>query len=508
MLVEAEEFTLFEHYRAGQKNCINNRRYLEASNTMAANLQEQLGSLAPSAWVGLCCSNDPYWYAALFAIMKSGYRVVLINPTSGPDAVRQIVADAGITGVVCDPGFGPLGVAGVTLADLLVPTTSAPNVCWADKLAICTTGTTSASKVVVYDAWAMTDQVKAFSAQFALEGGNAGFLALLDDGPLRGRRLLAMLPFCHIFGFIYLMAFALHGCTLVMPHAPTIQGAIEAIKQNQVFLMPYTPILWKKILNVCVSRYGEVTRDNMTKLLGPQFKALGSGGASLEAEIRKAYLDAGIYCMVGIGSTETGVITTDFPTAGSLESLGPALAGSTIELAILLPNGSLAKSGRGELLVYRDELFCSLLVNGQEEPWERFAGRYFRTGDIVDYADNGLLYFAGRAKNLIVGNTGENISIEELERHFAALGLTGDKYCIIELDDRAALAVYYQVQDGGKDAIVEAARRANAELPTYKKVARAVFTNDPLPLTAKGEIDRRAVAKACARSQDMRVLVH
>ena len=502
-----DEFMIF--YENGAPRTIGTADYQRAIDQAAANLQARTASVAPGSWVGVCLPNSPWWYAVVFAVLKSGFNVMLVNPATPAETLDGYVRDASMAALIHEASATPdrTGAAPitVTLDELLAPTDAQPRSTWARRLAFCTSGSTGANKVVLYTDEAVAGQVQNIAAHFVPGTGNPRFLACLENESVEGLRDLVLLPMSHIYGFQFHLAFALDGYTLVFPKNPAVSGYIDTMREQGVFFTAFTPLLWKTIANICTSRYGALTAESLAQLVGPQFKVSSCGGAKLDNALRKAYLDAGVFSIVGHGMTEAGIICMDFPQEGSLETEGTLCTDAQIELRLLGSDGVLREEGEGELVVWRPHMMDAYLVNGHEEPWERWDGRWFRTGDIFRY-ENGFFTFVGRAKHVIVTETGENISAEELERHVAFLAGAADHYCVIELDGRPVLLVD-GVAPEARETTTASLRTANAELPIYKKIARVVYAPQPLPLTAKGDVKRFALDLDAVRSWPSTVLV-
>ncbi len=113
---------------------------------------------------------------------------------------------------------------------------------------------------------------------------------------------------------------------------------------------------------------------------------------------------------------------------------------------------------------------------------------WFHTGDLVRVDEDGYYYITGRKKNLIILDSGENISPEELE---GLLGKNADiKECLVKEKGNKICAVIYA--DGDKqEAIRQYITETNRTLPLYKRITAVEFTAEPLPRNATGKIERK-----------------
>lgn len=144
-------------------------------------------------------------------------------------------------------------------------------------------------------------------------------------------------------------------------------------------------------------------------------------GAGVEPELHEPFEKRFGFPLVEVwGMTETGRIFTDNhePRQINTRAFGRPLPG--LEAMVADDQGREVPRGQeGELLVRhsaatpRHGFFSGYLKNEQatEEAW---AGGWFHTGDVVRQAEDGMLYFVDRKKN-IIRRSGENIAAAEIE---------------------------------------------------------------------------------------------
>lgn len=144
-------------------------------------------------------------------------------------------------------------------------------------------------------------------------------------------------------------------------------------------------------------------------------------GAGVEPQLHKPFEDRFGFPLVEVwGMTETGRIFADChePRQIDTRAFGRPLPG--FEAMVADGEGREVPRGQeGELLVRhsaadpRHGFFSGYLKNeaATEESWR---GGWFHTGDVVRMADDGMLYFVDRMKN-IIRRSGENIAAAEIE---------------------------------------------------------------------------------------------
>ena len=113
---------------------------------------------------------------------------------------------------------------------------------------------------------------------------------------------------------------------------------------------------------------------------------------------------------------------------------------------------------------------------------------WLHTGDLARVDEEGYYYMTGRKKNLIILDSGENISPEELE------GIVGKceavKECVVkEMGKKIGVVVYCDEdkQQQVRDFITE----ANRTLPLYKRMSAVEFSTEPLPRNGAGKLLRQ-----------------
>jgi carnitine-CoA ligase len=122
-----------------------------------------------------------------------------------------------------------------------------------------------------------------------------------------------------------------------------------------------------------------------------------------------------------------------------------------------------------------------------------FNDGWFRTGDLARITDDGLIYYAGRAKD-IIRRSGENISALEVEE--AILQLPGVQLaaCIAVADEvRGEEIKAYVVPKQGEELDLDAGVASLRARLAYFKVPRYWAIRDELPLTASAKVHKAAL---------------
>ena len=113
---------------------------------------------------------------------------------------------------------------------------------------------------------------------------------------------------------------------------------------------------------------------------------------------------------------------------------------------------------------------------------------WLHSGDLARVDEDGFYYITGRRKNLIILDSGENVSPEELEK---LLGKCTDiKECVVKEMGKKIGTVICCEPD--KEQTVRAfVTELNRTLPLYKRISAVECTAEPLPRNAMGKLLRK-----------------
>ncbi len=193
--------------------------------------------------------------------------------------------------------------------------------------------------------------------------------------------------------------------------------------------------------------------------LGWKFWAFISGGAALSQQAETFWNRLGYAVIQGYGMTETtSLISLNHPFHSARGSIGKVFPGMEVRV-----------DDKGELLVRGENVATAYRHNGQTLSVAEADG-WFRTGDIAETDESGLLYFKGRRKNVIVTAAGMNVYPEDLEKALRAQ--SGVRDCVVvglEKDGNAEPCAVLVLNGSATNpaAVVEAANQSLAE---YQKM--------------------------------------
>ena len=377
-----------------------------------------------------------------------------------------------------------------------------------------TSGTTSMSKAVELSHKNIVSNLMDISATIKLDEYDV---------------MLSFLPLHHTFestvGFLYPIS---KGAKIAF--CTGIRHIAENIKEYKITAMISVPALFEGIykqLKKAIQKQGKwktvqmgiklsnilrkIGIDLRSKIfheiheqLGEDLRLLVAGGASLDPEIEKFFIDLGFCMYQGYGLTETSpVIAAEDDKYTRLGSIGKAFP--SVEAKIFEPN----EEGIGELIVKAPSVMLGY-YNNEEATKEAIDEQgWFHTGDLAKIDKDGFIFITGRKKYVIVLQNGKNIYPEELEtlvnkiegikESFVYGRPEGNDYkiCAKIVYDKELIKEIYNVTDEKdiKDIIWKEVKKINKEMPAYKYIRDIMVTDKELIKTTTQKIKRHEEMK-------------
>ena len=480
--------------------------------------------------VAISLDSCKEWFPLFWGLTRSGHDTLLLDPSFSDAKTASMMAQCGCNIIV---GKKKRNLTVGTVQVLLDELTSLPDspepgsTCtpvWAKDIALCTSGTTSDSNIFVYNEETICE-IALFSRKVYEEN------RLLIDNSLF--RTLAFLPFHHVLGFagVFIWSSFLGYITVYLKdRAPqTIVQTVKRCKVSQIVTVPLLANSLTKtfyanlasqnfavrgIVNALISysiflqtlfpRYGHSAAGRLfhamrKKMLGTHIKSIVLGGSHADPEALRLLNAMGYFTVCGFGMTETAI--TSFETSWTLAnrllgSIGAPMAGTQYRVK--------GGGNSGELQIKGPGLHDGRFVDGKMLPPMTDAEGWMDTGDVVRINRAARQYFIeGRIKDVIIGESGENVYPDELEDMFsrlegvtqlAVLGLpkTVGRYediaLLVNAGQKSADAAYL-------DALARAVASINAGLPVYKKVRRLLVTGTTLPAANGFKVKKQELKK-------------
>ena len=333
-----------------------------------------------------------------------------------------------------------------------------------------------------------------------------GFVPLV---PLRARqRLLSILPLSHVFerGTGHFGAYLL-GLEVAYAERPdTLLRDMAASHPDIVVAVPRVfQLLYGRVRRGIEERTGllgrflrrgagleserppaprwqrAITRRllvrNLRKKLGGRLCFFVSGGAPLDAEIARFFIDLGLPIVEGYGMTEASPVIA----ANPLAAIRPGTVGR------FLPNLEGRVAADGEIQVRGPSVMQGYWNNESATRETLMEDGWLHTGDVGSLDHDGYLSISDRKKELIVNSAGENIPPQKIERRLMAQALIEQA---VVFGDRMPylMALIFPNQE-----LLQKQIGADAEVATTRKVIRATISAALTDLPAHEQVRRFAL---------------
>ena len=277
-----------------------------------------------------------------------------------------------------------------------------------------------------------------------------------------------LVPMFHLSGFICYFVYGIQGWTLNLCADPRDMRRDMSMMHSDAMSTP--PVLVEMI-------YNEIRRGNQEKLNG--LWNLSCSSAILDPQILRYLVEHGIYINQCYSMTElAGYGLLNVAQEGEhLRALGKPDGFCEVKLD---ETGEICVRGGAVMLgYYKDPEATAEAID--KDGW-------LHSGDLARVDEEGFYYITGRKKNLIILDSGENVSPEELEK---LLGKCADiKECIVkEMGKKIGAVICCEPEK--EQAVRAFVTGLNRTLPLYKRISAVECTAEPLPRNALGKLLRR-----------------
>jgi len=276
------------------------------------------------------------------------------------------------------------------------------------------------------------------------------------------------------------------GQSVLMPTGGlTVERIVDAIEREQATHVMLVPSLLRQ--------FG-TDEQALERLRRSSLRWIVTGAEPVPApliELLSAELPDCRVCQ-GYGMSEFPTIATLLSPEEALEHAGSAGRPlSHCDVAVLLDDGTIADSGRGELLM-RSPATMTGYYGRPDQTAEALAGGWLHTGDLVEVDEERFVTIVGRTKDMIISG-GLNVYPKEIEDVLVALPGVGEVAVVGVPDERFGEApVAVLVAEEGESIDREALDRAcRAELSSYKRPRAVLMHDGPLPRNPTGKLLKR-----------------
>lgn len=308
---------------------------------------------------------------------------------------------------------------------------------------------------------------------------------------------LAVLPFYHAYGLVYIMHFVLfYGMSIVIIPKFDFVGMLTSIERYRINYAPVVPPMM-----VLLCKHPDVRKYDLSSL-----RSIVSGAAPLSGEITQQLSEVlpDISISQGYGMTETCIIISmprldlKFGTPGSSGILIPGVTARVVR-----QDGTLVpRNESGELVVTGPAIALGYL-NNEKATKETFVDGWVRTGDEVIINDAGELFVVDRIKELLKVK-GFQVAPAELEGFLLDHPDVSDVCVVSVLDDyngdlplafivpspsaQKRIAQNPAEADMIKNALIKHVAEGKS---SYKQLTAGVEFVDAIPRNPSGKLLRR-----------------
>ena len=377
-----------------------------------------------------------------------------------------------------------------------------------------TSGTTSASKIVMLSQNNILSNLYAYQTHFKINQ---------DD------ILLSFLPIHHTFECSITILYGFYsGATIAF--CDGLRYIQANLKEYEVSIFVAVPLvletMYKKIMKAIADQGKTKLINTMTKIsnallkvhidirkivfkqiidnFGGKLRMVLYGAASLDKDTIIGLNNFGINSIQGYGLTETSpVLTAEAENKHKPGSIGFPL--DNVEIKIDNPD----KEGVGEILAKGPNIMLGY-YGDEKKTKEAFKDGWFRTGDYGYIDDEGFIFITGRKNDIIVLRNGKNVYPQELEFLISKLPYVAE--CMVfarnesNTDTAIVAKIVYNKEVMEKDypdtkkedyekMIWKDVKEINKTLPTFKHIKKVIVTDEPMLKTTTQKVKRNEEIK-------------
>lgn len=334
--------------------------------------------------------------------------------------------------------------------------------------------------------------------------------------PPDNNRFVSILPLSHIMeqvaGLIYAVAAGAETEYITTLRPDVISAAIKGHRATALVVVPQVLELlfgairreadragsgatFRRALRIAPALPMALRRRLFRKVheaLGGELRLVLCSAAHLSPQLQRDWEALGVEVVQGYGSTEAGLVTTNFRGRTPPDRVGWTLP--PLELRIE-PDGEVVVRGPSVFTGYWEDPAATAAAFTPDG--------WYRTGDIGEIDASGALRLVGRARSMMALPNGMNVHPEDVEAALVAEGLVepivyadGSGRIALTFREGAAFSVQPADEPG---ALATAVRAANRRLAEHQRVVgRAPYPEADFPRTHTRKVQRDAVAARMA----------
>ena len=369
------------------------------------------------------------WATAFFAILRCGAAVVPLNPELQQNEIERILTEAEVKSVITSglKSDDLLAIKEQSLSHLTLISMDRPKedeVLFLDALLLGRKPLPTVKvspddlAILMYTSGTTGNAKGAMLLHRNLSANATTAVKTVDLVP--SDTFLTIVPWHHIYGLtVTLITPILAGATT--SYAPVDRNLSQVMLKARPTILLGVPKLYNVLYGkVMASIEGSLLKKLIyklsptlmgklvtKKLFGKDFRFFTSGGAPLNPEIETGFRKMGIGIMEGYGLTETSPVLTMSEAFAKEPGM---TAFDEVSIRIDQPD----ENGIGEVVAKGPNIMAGYYKNPKATSEVIDEQGWFHTGDLGSLK-GGRLFLSGRAKNVIVLDTGENVYPEEVE---------------------------------------------------------------------------------------------
>lgn len=460
---------------------------------VAAALAER--GIAKGDVVGIFAPNTPYYAAVFHGILRANAIVTSANSLYSPGELAHQLRDSGAkllftVSPFLDRAAAAVAEAGLPADSIIVLDAAEGHTSLRDLLG--TTAAVPAQDIAPGDTCVLpyssgtTGLAKGVILTHRNLVANLVQIAVPMTRITPDTKILAVLPFFHIYGMTVMMNHGLYAnCTVVtMPKfdLPEFLRIVSEYRVQRVYIAP--PVA------VALAKHPMVDDYDLSCI-----DVIFSGAAPLDAELGHAMgKRLGVTVLQGYGMTELSPVSHAMPDDRpdlDLNSSGFALPNITCKLVDPETGEEVGPGGRGELWVKGPNVMAGYLNNAEATAITLDDEGYLHTGDVAEVTEEGVFSIVDRVKELIKYK-GYQVPPAELE----ALLLTNDRIADVAVigvkdDEGEEVPKAFVVTQPGAELTADEVMTFVAERIAPHKKVRVVEFIEQIPKSASGKILRK-----------------
>ena len=502
-LMFSEKENIFYEKSEGYK--VSKTTYGQAQERIlarAAGMQQALENVPVGSVVGLHLQNGLPWIELFWALLRCGYRPLLMNLRLSNEMLEYAIRISGAAMVISDEQS--FSVPTVTEKEIPYGDSEAlADVAFGTEILLMSSGTSDSLKLCAYTAEEFYHQVyNSFDIIRQSKQVKQHY-----EGQLK---LLTFLPFYHIFGLVAVYIwFAFFSRTFVQLNDLAPQTILNTIRRHKVTHIFAVPLFWEKIWQQAtqtiqsrgeatwqryqrglrlVRRIGDVPvlgdwfcrkafREIRDSLFGESICFMITGGSMINPEALEFFNAIGYPLVNGYGMTELSITSVELSNKKKIRNagfVGKPLASVEYRIA---DNGHLQVRSKTAA-----HYIIEQGVTKSNEGW-------FDTGDLAA-CENGHYQILGRSDDLIVAANGENLNPNLIEQQLNLPGIRG--VCLVGGEKSTLLvsvsrSISYEKMVLLKKSLAEQIKALQLD----GLIGRLLFISDPLMLENEFKLNRR-----------------